>query len=51
MINYGEGKQSLYDWDMVNQFAANDNHKAVIADGTLCAGGRDKICWPESRTH
>ncbi len=42
MINYGDGKQALYDWDMVNQGAANDNHKAVIPDGTLCAGGRDK---------
>lgn len=36
------GKQPLYDWDMVNQFNANDNHQAVVPDGTLCAGGRDK---------
>lgn len=36
------GKQPLYDWDMVNQFNAADNHKAVVPDGTLCAGGRDK---------
>lgn len=36
------GKQPLYDWDMVNQFNAADNHKAIVPDGTLCAGGRDK---------
>lgn len=36
------GKQPLYDWDMVNQSQANDQHRMIIPDGTLCAGGRDK---------
>ncbi len=36
------GKQPLYDWDMINQFNANDQHRQIIPDGTLCAGGRDK---------
>lgn len=36
------GKQPLYDWDMINQSNANDQHRSIIPDGTLCAGGRDK---------
>lgn len=36
------GTQPLYDWTEVNQFEANGHHKAIIADGKLCAGGRDK---------
>ncbi|STY31311.1 secreted cellulose-binding protein [Legionella wadsworthii] len=35
------GKQPIYNWNEVNQPAANDRHQDVIADGTLCAGGRD----------
>jgi len=36
------GTQPLYDWNEVNQFDANGKHKALIPDGTLCGGGRDK---------
>jgi chitin-binding protein len=36
------GTQPLYDWMEVNQFEANGRHHALIADGTLCAGGREK---------
>ncbi len=36
------GAQALYDWHEVNQGDAGGDHEAVIADGTLCAGGRDK---------
>ena len=36
------GTQPLYDWMEVNQSAANGKHKKIVADGTLCAGGRDK---------
>lgn len=34
-------EQSLYDWNGVNQGAANGNHQAVVPNGTLCAGGKD----------
>lgn len=40
-VNVG-GTQALYDWNEVNQGKANGNHQAIIPDGTLCAGGRDK---------
>jgi chitin-binding protein len=36
------GTQPLYDWNEINQGNAAGNHQAVIPDGTLCAGGRDK---------
>lgn len=35
------GTQPLYNWHEVNQAAANDRHRELIADGQLCAGGRD----------
>ncbi|WP_274519603.1 lytic polysaccharide monooxygenase [Legionella brunensis] len=35
------GKQPLYNWNEVNQPAANDRHKDIIPDGQLCGGGRD----------
>nr|WP_231951006.1 lytic polysaccharide monooxygenase [Legionella waltersii] len=35
------GTQPLYNWHEVNQGAANDQHRELIADGQLCAGGRD----------
>jgi chitin-binding protein len=31
--------QAVYDWNGVNQANANGNHRAVIPDGKLCAGG------------
>jgi len=36
------GTQPLYDWMEVNQFEANGRHRAIVPDGTLCAGGREK---------
>jgi len=36
------GTQALYDWNEVNQAMAGGDHEAIIADGTLCGGGRDK---------
>lgn len=41
MVSIG-GTQPLYDWNEVNQGDAAGNHRGVIPDGTLCAGGRDK---------
>ncbi|WP_454780542.1 lytic polysaccharide monooxygenase [Legionella sp. WA2022007384] len=35
------GAQPLYNWNEINQAAANDRHQDLIADGQLCAGGRD----------
>lgn len=35
------GTQALYDWNGINQGAANDRHQEIIPDGTLCAGGRE----------
>ncbi|AWN75229.1 lytic polysaccharide monooxygenase [Legionella anisa] len=35
------GTQPLYNWHEVNQAQANDKHRELIADGQLCAGGRD----------
>lgn len=37
------GPQALYDWNGVNQGAANSRHQAVVPDGTLCAGGQTKF--------
>ncbi len=34
------GTQALYDWNEINQAAANGNHQAIIPDGTLASGGR-----------
>lgn len=34
------GTQPLYNWHEVNQGTANDQHRELIADGQLCAGGR-----------
>jgi chitin-binding protein len=36
------GTQPLYDWMEVNQSQANGRHGAVVPDGALCAGGREK---------
>ncbi len=33
-------EQALYDWNGVNQGAANGNHQAVVPSGNLCAGGK-----------
>lgn len=35
------GRQALYDWNGVNQANANDNHRAVVLDGSLCSGGNE----------
>lgn len=51
------GTQPLYDWTEVNQFEANGRHKAIIPNGKLCAGGREKYVgldlrrrdWPTTR--
>jgi chitin-binding protein len=40
-IAYG-GEQAIYDWNGVNQGAAAGNHRAVVPDGTICAGGQAK---------
>ncbi|RYF28276.1 MAG: chitin-binding protein [Comamonadaceae bacterium] len=37
------GEQAIYDWNGVNQGAAAGNHRAVVADGALCAGGQTKF--------
>lgn len=50
------GTQPLYDWMEVNQGGADGNHKALVPDGELCAGGRDKYVgldlprkdWPKT---
>jgi len=34
------GAQAIYDWNGVNQGAAGGNHRAVVPDGRLCAGGQ-----------
>jgi chitin-binding protein len=36
------GTQPFYDWNEVNQLQAGGNHRAIIPDGRLCSGGRDK---------
>lgn len=41
-IAYG-GEQAIYDWNGVNQAAANGNHKAVVPDLKICAGGQEKF--------
>jgi chitin-binding protein len=51
------GVQAVYDWNEVNQPNANGNHRAVVPDGQLCSGGRDKYRgfdlprpdWPATR--
>ncbi|RZI59662.1 MAG: chitin-binding protein [Rubrivivax sp.] len=37
------GEQAIYDWNGVNQAAANGNHKAVVPDLRICAGGQEKF--------
>ncbi|MEO9386715.1 lytic polysaccharide monooxygenase [Chromobacterium phragmitis] len=37
------GTQAMYDWNGINQNPPGDNHKAVVPDGTLCAGGQEKF--------
>ncbi|MCX2833669.1 Predicted carbohydrate-binding protein, contains CBM5 and CBM33 domains [Microbulbifer thermotolerans] len=37
------GTQAFYDWNGINQAAANGNHRAVVPDGQLCAGGNAKF--------
>lgn len=37
------GEQAIYDWNGVNQAAANGNHKAVVPDLKICAGGQEKF--------
>ncbi|WP_158218955.1 lytic polysaccharide monooxygenase [Roseateles aquatilis] len=41
-IAYG-GEQAIYDWNGVNQAAANGNHPAVVPDLKICAGGQEKF--------
>ena len=41
-IAYG-GEQAIYDWNGVNQANANGNHKAVVPDLKICAGGQEKV--------
>ncbi len=36
------GPQAVYDWNAINQGQANGNHKKVVPNGTLCAGGTKK---------
>ncbi|WP_231758733.1 lytic polysaccharide monooxygenase [Microbulbifer elongatus] len=36
------GTQPFYDWNEINQANAAGNHRALVPDGELCAGGRDK---------
>ncbi|MEW5250918.1 lytic polysaccharide monooxygenase auxiliary activity family 9 protein [Microbulbifer sp. 2201CG32-9] len=37
------GSQAFYDWNGINQGSANGNHRDVVPDGTLCAGGQVKF--------
>lgn len=37
------GAQAIYDWNGVNQAGAGGNHRAVVPDGKLCAGGQEKF--------
>ena len=37
------GPQAIYDWNGVNQGAAQGNHQAVVPDQQLCAGGQEKF--------
>jgi chitin-binding protein len=41
-IAYG-GEQAIYDWNGVNQANANGNHRAVVPDLKICAGGQEKF--------
>lgn len=34
------GTQALYDWNGLNQGAANDQHQRIIPDGKICSAGR-----------
>lgn len=36
------GSQPFYDWNEINQANADGNHRALVPDGQLCAGGRSK---------
>lgn len=36
------GTQPFYDWNEINQANADGNHRALVPDGQLCAGGRSK---------
>ena len=37
------GEQAIFDWNGVNQAGAGGNHRAVVPDGKLCAGGQEKF--------
>jgi len=37
------GAQAIYDWNGVNQAGAAGNHRAVVPNGKLCAGGQEKF--------
>lgn len=37
------GSQAFYDWNGINQASADGNHRAVVPDGQLCAGGKAKF--------
>ncbi|MEX2963370.1 lytic polysaccharide monooxygenase [Microbulbifer sp. TYP-18] len=37
------GTQAFYDWNGINQSGANGNHRDVVPDGQLCAGGQAKF--------
>lgn len=37
------GSQAFYDWNGINQASAAGDHRAVVPDGQLCAGGNSKF--------
>lgn len=37
------GSQAFYDWNGINQASAAGDHRAVVPDGQLCAGGKAKF--------
>lgn len=37
------GSQAFYDWNGINQASAAGDHRAVVPDGQLCAGGNAKF--------
>lgn len=45
------GPQAFYDWNGVNQANANGNHRAVVPDGQLCAGGNAKFAGLDLARH
>lgn len=41
-VQFG-GTQALYDWNGINQAAANDRHQDIIPDGKLCSAAKDEF--------